>query len=349
MALAGLGALALGAGWFLSSDQGDDRNAGVSGSLAFPGLAARLQGVKAVDIDHQGKTLRLALAGDVWGLPAKGGYPIQQNKLHELLTGLTELRLTEPRTSDPAEYARLGVEDPNGTAATGSQLRVIDESGADLAELVVGHRRVRTQTASAGGNIPETVYVRRPGEAQSWLAEGRLEVDADPQQWIDRDIANIDHTKIANVTVTQGDQLLVFARQGDAFVLISPADHPKLDEYKVDDVARALETLTLLDVKPAAQEPGDRIGSALFTTTDGETISASLFKVASGEDPEIWAQFTATGTDASRGASGGAADALEKRVHGWAYQIGAWKEAAFLPTLEALKATEPSPPSAPLK
>ncbi len=343
IALAGLGLVALGAGWFLSSDQGEDQNAGVSGSLAFPGLAAQLQGVNEVDIDHQGQTLRIALAEDVWGLPAKGGYPIQQNKLHELLTGLTELRLTEPRTSDPGEYARLGVEDPNGATAAGSLLHVKDDSGADVAELIVGHRRVRTQTPSAGGTLPETVYVRRPGEARSWLAEGRLEVDADPQQWIDRDIANIDHTKIATATVTRGDQLLVFARQGDAFVLTGPAEHPKLDDYKVDDVARAFETLTLLDVKPAAQEPGERIGSALFTTTDGETISASLFKVARDKDPEIWAQFTVTGTEASRGA----ADALEKRVHGWAYQIGAWKEAAFVPTLDAMKAAEPTPAAPP--
>ncbi len=333
MALAGLGVLALGAGWALSSNLGEGGASGVSGALAFPGLTAKLEGVGEVDVDHQGQTLQVVRVGDVWGLPAKGGYLIEQNKLHAILTGLTELRLTEPRTSDPDEYARLGVEDPTRPTASSSLLRVLDGSGSAVVELIVGHRRVRTQ-----GNVPDTVYVRRPGEAQSWLAEGRLEVDADPQLWIDRDIANIDHAKIASATVTRGDQLLVFARQGDAFALTAPAAHPKLDDYKVEDVARSFETLTLMDVRPAASEPGERIGSALFTTTDGETISVTLFKVAGDKDRQIWGQFEVTGAGA---------EALEKRVHGWAYQLGAWKEAAFLPTMETLKAAEPAPAAAP--
>lgn len=336
IALAGLGVLALGAGYYLSS--GDARNGadGVSGSLAFPGLAARLQGIREVDVEHQGKVFQVVRAGDVWGLPSKGGYPIQANKLHEILTGLTELRLTEPRTSDPAEYARLGVEDAKAATATSNELRVIGGAGTVVADLIVGHRRVRTQ-----GNLPETVYVRRPGEARSWLAEGRLEVDADPQLWIDRDIANIDHVRIATATVTRGDEVLVFARQGDRFALTGPAEHPKLDDYKVEDVARAFETLTLMDVKPAAETPGERLGSSLFTTTDGETISVTLFKVAHGKDADIWAQFAVTGDAAAKDA----AAKLEHRVRGWAYQVGSWKESAFLPTLDTLKAAEPAAPA----
>ena len=44
-----------------------------------------------------------------------------------------------------------------------------------IAALVAGHSRVRTE-----GNLPEEVYVRRPDENQSWLAEGKLDVDTDP-------------------------------------------------------------------------------------------------------------------------------------------------------------------------
>ena len=47
------------------------------------------------------RTLAMVKEGDHWGLPDKGGYPIQEDKLRALMTGLTELRITEPRTSDP--------------------------------------------------------------------------------------------------------------------------------------------------------------------------------------------------------------------------------------------------------
>src|SRR6202012_1415149 len=116
---------------------------------------------------------------------------------------LTELRLVEPRTTDPAEFSRLGLEDPTGKTATSNLLRVLDASGKPIVAVVVGHRRVRTQ-----GNLPEQVYVRRPDDNQTWLAEGNLQVDADPQQWLDRDILSIDHARIAKVAVTRGDAAL---------------------------------------------------------------------------------------------------------------------------------------------
>ena len=91
---------------------------------------------------------------------------MQETKLRGLLTGLTELRLAEPRTSDPAEYARLGLEDPTkDTKGTANLLRVLDGDGKPIVALIVGHRRTRTQ-----GDVPEEVYVRRPDEAQCWLA-----------------------------------------------------------------------------------------------------------------------------------------------------------------------------------
>ena len=96
--------------------------------------------------------------------------------------------------------------------STGLLLRVLEANGAPMAELVVGRRRVRTQ-----GNVPESAYIRRPGEAQSWLAEGRLPVDADPQLWLDRDVANLPATRVREVAVRRADEPeLVLARAGQA-------------------------------------------------------------------------------------------------------------------------------------
>ena len=106
----------------------------------------------------------------------------------------------EPRTTDPAQFSRLGRGRPERQAGTANLLRVLDAAGKPIVALIVGHRRVRTQ-----GNVPEEVYVRRPDENQTWLAEGSLQADADPQLWLDRDIMNIGHDRIAGVAVTRGD------------------------------------------------------------------------------------------------------------------------------------------------
>jgi hypothetical protein len=334
--LVGAAIIALGAGWQfgLRTEPPGQVNV-VAGTLVFPGLAEKLQKAAHVEIHHQGQVLDISLANGKWGLADRGGYPVQQDRLRQLLTGLTELRITEPRTSIASEFARLGVEDPQASTANSNLLRVLDSSGAPLAELIVGHRRMRTQ-----GNLPEAVYIRRPGEPQSWLAEGSLPVDADPQLWLARDIVNIDHSKIASVTVHRGDATLVFGRDGDKFVLKSPTDHPKLDDYKVEDVGRSLEQVTLTDVKPASQEPGTKLGSADIVTTDGMKITVTVFK----KDKDVWAQFAASGDgDAKK-----AADTLQAAIGGWAYQLGSWKEQAFTPSMDDLKADEaPAAPVSP--
>jgi hypothetical protein len=330
-----IGVVVLAAAWqFGLRDTRTEQSHTAAGTLVFPGLAAKLGEVVKVDIKGPRHEVVIGRHGGKWGLADRGYYPVQEDKLRELLTGLTELRITEPRTADPAEYARLGVEDLGARNGTSNLLSLLDAKGQPLATLILGHRRMRTQ-----GNLPEAIYIRRPGEKQSWLAEGRVPADADPALWLNRDIADIASAKIAHVTATRGDSTLEFAREGDKLTLASPADHPKLDDYRVEDVGRALEVLTLTDVKPSGADPGTKLGTSVITTTDGMTITATLYKA----DKDIWARFAASGS----GEAAKPAAALEARVHGWDYQIGAWKEQQFLPTLDDIKAAEPAKPAAP--
>ena len=188
--------------------------------------------------------------------------------------------------------------------------------------------------------VEEELYVRRPTEAQSWLAEGALHADHDPAQWFDRDIANIEHGRIASVTITHGDKKLVFGREGDKLVLKDPAEHPKLEDYKLEDIGRAFELLTFQDVRPASDPIGATVGTAVFTTSDGLILTATVFKA----DKDIWVGMTATGTDKAE-AEGAT---LSKRVSGWLYQLGSWKEKALVPEIDDLKAAEkPAEPPAP--
>ncbi len=325
-----LGVLSLAGGWYFGPGQAPaDRMTAEMGSLAFPGLADRLAQADRIEITHQGKTLVIARRGNGaeagWGLADRDLYPVQTRVLRGMLTGLTELRLMEPRTADPAQLARLGVEDPDKPDGTSNLLRVLDGSGKPLAEIVLGHRRVRTQ-----GNVPESVYVRRPGQAQSWLAEGKLEVSADPQTLIDRDILSVAPERIMTVAVTRVAEHLQFARNGDRLVLRDPAEHPPLEEYRLDDIGRALDNLTLLDVRrardPMATPP---LGEAVFTAIDGLAVRVTLFM----DGKDLWARIAVSGPDTIE------ADVrkLSTRLNGWEFQLSSWKEKALLPSLEDMK------------
>ncbi len=329
-----LGIVAVAGGWYFGTAQEpSERQSYNTGKLMFPDLAPKLENAARIEIVHKGKTTAIVKHDGVWGLEDRGGYVVQPTKLRGMLTALTELRLVEPRTKDRAEFSRLGLEDPSGQSAESNLLRVLDPSGKPIVSLIVGHRRVRTQ-----GNVPEQVFVRLPDDNQTWLAEGSLEVDADPQQWLDRDIMNIDHARIATVAVTTGNDTLDFARDGQKLVLKTPPDHPALDDYKLDDIDRALELLTFQDVQTDKSPVGDKIGQSVFTTDNGLAVTATVFK----GDKDIWARFAVTGSDKTTDE----ANKLNARLGGWTYQLGSWKQKALVPTLDDLKAPPPPKPAA---
>jgi hypothetical protein len=310
-----------------------------SAPLMFQNLAQKLAEARRIEVKQGDKHVVVTRRdAETWVLPEQEDYPVRSDKVRELLVGLTELRLTEPRTSDAAMLERLGLDDPAKPGSTAAMLRVLDGAGKPIAELVVGRRRMRTQ-----GNVPETVYVRRPDETQSWLAEGRLPLDADPQLWIDRDIANIARERILKVeTDRTGEAPLVLTRTDGPdgrLAVTTPAETPPLEESSLDELGRAFEFLTLTTARKEAAVAGQPLGTSRFTLTDNLAITVT----AQQDGETVWLRLAAAGDDE--------AARLNARWRGWAYQVGAWKVKALLPRLEDLKKAEPAaaatPPGAP--
>jgi Domain of unknown function (DUF4340) len=328
--------LAVAGGWYFGTATQPVQRASIdNGKLMFPDLIAKLKDARRIEITNKGNVTVIELKNGVWGVNDRGGYPAQETKLRGLLTGLTELRIVEPRTSDAAEYARLGLEDPTkDSKGTANLLRVLDGDGKPIVALIVGHRRTRTQS-----DVPEEVYVRRPDEAQSWLAEGSVQADGDPQTWLDRNIINIATSLITKVVSSKNGATIELARDGDKLKVTQPTDHPKLEDYKVEDVNRALENLTFQDVRPINEPYGDKAGEAVFSTSDGLDITVTLYHL--GKDS--WTRFAVATPDRGKPE----ADRLNAKLANWAFETGTWKDAALVPSLDDLKAPPPAKPAEP--
>ncbi|MBR0656211.1 DUF4340 domain-containing protein [Plastoroseomonas arctica] len=305
-----------------------------SAELAFPNLAQRLQGAARIEVTRNADGVVVQRMGETWVLPERGNYPARPDRVRELLTGLTELRLTEPRTANPELLDRLGVNDPTQPGSTAALVRVLNAQGAPIAQLVVGRRRVRTQ-----GNVPEAAFIRRAGENQAWLAEGRLPIDGDAGLWLDRGIAAIPRDRVLRVAIRRTDApVLELARAGEVDAplrVTNPAETPPLDETSLDEIGRAFESLTFVEVTADTVAHGTDIGEARFTLTDNLTLVARI----SRDGEAIWARFAAEGDDE--------ATRLNARWRGWAFQIGQWKEKAFVPLLADLRRAEEPPAEAP--
>jgi hypothetical protein len=300
-----------------------------AGAAVFPGLPARLAEASEIEITAKGETLPIQLVDGQWVLPGKDGFRALNSRVHALLTGLAELRLAEPRTSDLAFYARLGVDDPARPESSATLIRVLDARGAPLAALILGHSRTRMQE-SAGSASADSLYIRRPEEATSWLANGALDVSADAATWIDRAVLDIASGVIAKATIQHGEETITLAMRDGKLALTAPADHPKLDDLKIQEIGVALQGLTLEDVRRTPADPGTITGSAEFTLTNGLVLGFSTYH----DGNDTWTEITASGPDSA---------ALARKLAGWQFKLGHWKDEMLAPTLAQLLAPAPKP------
>lgn len=288
------------------------------GAPVLPGLAAHLGDIGRLGLVHGATKLTMLRQDKRWVVEEKGGYPADAGKLVQALEGLAELRLVEPKTSKPELYPRLEVEDAGSKDAKSTLLTMADAKGSMLGEVIVGKRRI---DQLGGGN--DGIYVRKPGDAQSWLARGTLDIGGEPAQWLDRKIVDLPGKEVKRAVLTQPDGgriTIVRAKPEDKPTL---ADLPKDKKLKSDTVlvepAGALGGLELTDVRPAKDFafPKEGAASAEYTSFDGLTLKLWLTE----RDGANWLRVEASGTgDAEKRAA-----EINARTANWVYAIAPYK------------------------
>ncbi len=286
------------------------------GTSAFPALTAAT--ATRIEITHAGRTLTLARDGDTWTVPAQDGRAVPSGRAEALLAAMEATTLEEPRTADPARYARLGVEDADAPNATSTLVRVLGQDGVAVAALVLGHP---DPADHAGG-----MFVRRPGEEQAWLARSTVAASADQADWLDMRLLDMSAEDVATIGVDgAAGAHLEFARAGDTLAVTVPAAHPRLDPNKVGDVARAVRAIDWQQARKLDPLPGTPLGRTVVTTKGGRVVTLTV---------------------ALDGADGWLATD-DPNESGWAFRIPADRARAIVPAMGDLAAYVPPAPAPP--
>jgi hypothetical protein len=271
-----------------------------AGEKLFPDLASALGGVARIEVAEHDKSFTVMRNGDAWTLRERGGYRVDPDVVKRVLTALVEMETVEAKTDKPASYPRLQVDDVAAKDAKSLQIILKNAGGKDLARLLIGKPR-----ESKTGAAADRLYVRRPGDAQSWLVKSTLAVDKDPVRWLDRKIVDIGRDRVSRVTTVQPDgaRLVIakdkpgedgkFALQGTV-----PAGMKAKSAGDLGAPAGALASLEFDDVKPVAEvEFGKKpVGVAEYRTFDGLVISVKMSEV----DGNVWGLVSASVDEASR-------------------------------------------------
>ncbi len=320
---------------FTGSNSGPDMPAT---ARLFPGLADKINDASQIIVARKSETVTIDKKGDTWVVAEKHDYPAAFDKVRKLLVDLTELRPLEQKTSNPVLFRDLELEDLSQPAAKSALVTVKAASGQDLAALYVGKERL-----ARGGTGGDATYVRKSGENQTWLARGRLALENGAIGWLDRQILDVPHERVAKAVIAQpnGGPVVTVTRAKATDKDFALAGMPKgkkaKSEWDVNQVASPLESLELDDVLPAADVAvPDKGGYAEFDTFDGLVVRIDL----APKDDKTWVRLsakyvapaTAPTDDETKAGKLKSADDVKKEVEAlnakaasWAYRVPDWK------------------------
>lgn len=252
----------------------------------LPELRDHVNDVNAITLTGaEGKVLTTLKRGDGgWTVPERSNYPADLAKVRELLLKLNDATLVEQKTANKDRYADLGVGDVKEKDAKGV---LVEVSGlAQPVRLIVGN-----YNGAGGGGT----FVRRDGDAQSWLAKGNLTLDKAAANWLKRDLSDIASSRLKEIALTGPDgRTLKASKEQSTDTNFKLADVPKGREPSSEFVANALSSALsglraddALAAKDAA--PGDKVYKAHYAAFDGLQVDATAWE----KDGKDYAQFVA--------------------------------------------------------
>jgi hypothetical protein len=261
-----------------------------SGQLVFPDLMNVVNDVNEVVIETKEQTMTLVRGEQIWGVKEKAGYRADVEKVKQAIVGLADLRIHESKTQNPELYERLGLQDKDQEGSTSKTVTVKTADNSEAAKLVIGNQR-----PAKGNPRMSDIYVRKPGDPQTWLAIGNVPIETMPDEWLDKEVTALPTKRVRQVTVThpKGDTLhLSKAKPDDLdFHLDSiPSGFKISSQFNVNNVVGTLVQLSLEDVKPQAEVDfsANRGVSAVLETFDGLRLHVQTTKL----DEHVWGKFS---------------------------------------------------------
>ena len=360
--LAGLTAVLLGSGVALLAHR-EHQQSEQPGTTLFPDLVSSLDAVSEIRMSKgDGSRTTLKKENGGWTVVERQ-YPADPARVRELLLGLTGMKLIEAKTSDPANYARLGVEAPDSATAGSTLVEVV--AGARTWPLIVGR-----------GAEGRSMYVRRPADKASALVEPTVSVDPDQKRWVDRQLTDIRGDTVHDISVTPASgpaYLLARAKRGETDLALSPIPKGRTpaSHMAINGQADALSAFNFDDVRATPATAPASVDRATYRTFDGQVFEFTGHKesdkafvaVTVSRDPALAAQFPEAAAEkpaadakaaplpapapapAAAKPADHSVERLAARTKGLEYEVPLYKYESIFKPLEDLLEKKPEPPA----
>jgi hypothetical protein len=295
----------------------------------LPGIASKIGSATKLHIVSNKGAFDVVKSDKGWVLAQRGNYPASFDQIQKTLVAMAALETIEPKTSRPDWFHFVDLDTP--PKGNGVLVRVVGEDGHVIASVIFGKSEDIGDPGGATG-----VFARRANENQSYLVRAVFTPKGDPGEWMDKNVVNIDRSRIAEVDVTPAaGPAFVVRRDKPSDPDFKPTSLPRGRELSSDaagdTVAAAITGFSFDDVKPAATINFSKPTRLVTKTFDGLTVTVDT--VQQGQD--YWARISA---GAEAGNVQAQAEMTEINAHAgpWAYKLPAYKGQQFMATLESL-------------
>jgi len=298
----------------------------------FPDIISRVRQIAHIRIQSKTGTVDVVFKPEkTWVVASKDDYPASYEQVKATVVALAMLEKLEPKTdrADWLPYVNLVSPDKGGN---GKEITLLDDKGAVIASIITGKTEDIGDPEGAVG-----LFVRRPGETQSWLARSVVDPKSDLGDWLEKQVMAVDRARIAEADVdpVSGPSYVV-RRDKPSDADFRLADLPKGRELSYDaapdGVAAAIVDFSFDDVKPAREfdfSDAAHTSRVVTKTFDGLTVTVNVIQ----QGGDYWATVSAEGSTPD---GRNEARQINARAMGWAYKLPAYKGAQFTATLEGI-------------
>ena len=213
----------------------------------FPGLKDQINDVAQISIESATTSLNMKKQGENWLITEAGDYPARFDKIKQTVLSLADMKILSAKTSNPALFSELGVEDTTAEKSSSNLLTLKDAGGKSLAAVIVGNLHTSDTAGDTG------VYLRKSGGNETWLTSGVLQVSSDVIEWIEQNLVNIADDRIMDTRIEHpDDSVLAISRlkgEEDFTVTEIPEGKESRSAYFINQTGTILSNLTVENVK----------------------------------------------------------------------------------------------------
>ncbi|HEX4118143.1 MAG TPA: DUF4340 domain-containing protein [Rhizomicrobium sp.] len=306
----------------------------------LPGFAAQVKNSARIHVvSHSGSFDVAYSPAKGWVLPAKGNYPADFNQVRHTLLGLAALETVEPKTARADWLSYLGLETP--PKGNGIEIVVSDAGGHEIAGVITGNT---TQIDTGEGGTG--VFVRRPGDNQSYLARTVFTPHGDLSDWVDTNVMSVDAARVNSVTITPfsgAPYTVTREHPSDADFRLDgppPAKGLAASTSQIDLVPQIVSGFAFTDVKPAPELDFSKAAHLTAHTFDDQNIRMDAVKV----NDAVWVRISAQPDPGTPTMQKQEAAMINARAANWAYELATERGQFFSMTRDNLFAKAQAQP-----